>query len=175
MRFHTSLPVKSVPETVAFYRVLFDAEPVKVKPDYAKFLPSGVALNISFHESRDAPGPLAALHLGVEFPDQAALDRAHARLRAAGLIATERATSICCYANQDKFWVEDPNGYRWELYLLLEDTEQRIAPATSCCAPSGATGLGGTGTHTATCATGTNAATGATGTNVATRPAAGCC
>ena len=39
MRFHTSLPVNDIKDTVAFYRVLFDAPPVKAKSDYAKFLP----------------------------------------------------------------------------------------------------------------------------------------
>ena len=135
MRFHTSLAVRDVAASVAFYRVLFDADPVKRKPDYAKFLPPEVDLNISFHESPDAPGPLAAVHLGIEMPDRAVLERAHARLRAAGLVTTERETSVCCYANQDKLWVTDPDGYRWELYALLEDTEQRIAPETRCCGP----------------------------------------
>jgi catechol 2,3-dioxygenase-like lactoylglutathione lyase family enzyme len=41
MRFHTSLPVNDIKDTVAFYRVLFDAPPVKAKSDYAKFLPPG--------------------------------------------------------------------------------------------------------------------------------------
>ncbi len=134
MRFHTNLPVHDIERTIAFYRVLFDTEPVKVKSDYAKFLPPGLDLNISFHQSANGPGHLADLHLGVELPDQAAVDQAHRRLADAGLITIERETAICCYANQDKFWVSDPNGYAWELYTLLEDTEQKIEPS-SCCAP----------------------------------------
>ncbi|WP_428265190.1 ArsI/CadI family heavy metal resistance metalloenzyme [Haliangium sp.] len=131
MRFHTSLPVKSISDTVAFYRVLFESEPVKTKPDYAKFLPPGAALNISFHQNPHAVGPFTDLHLGFEMPDRAALDRAHARLAEAGFITVERETSVCCYASQDKFWVTDPNGYQWEVYLLLEDTEAKFAPAAS--------------------------------------------
>ena len=132
MRFHTNLPVRNIEETVAFYRVLFDSEPVKIKGDYAKFLPEHVGLNISFTQSPN-PGALTSLHLGIEMPDQASLDRAHRRLADAGLISLERETGVCCYANQDKFWVTDPNGYAWELYLLLEDTERKFEPKTACC------------------------------------------
>lgn len=117
-----------------FYRVLFGSEPVKVKSDYAKFLPPGGGLNISFHQSDEGPKALKNMHVGFELPDMKALDEAHKRLEKAGLISQERSTEICCYANQDKFWVTDPNGYSWELYVLLADTEQKIAARTSCCA-----------------------------------------
>lgn len=134
MRFHTNLPVRDIEETIAFYRVLFDTEPVKVKSDYAKFLPADGGLNISFHQSPAEVERLTALHVGFELPDTAAVDQAHTRLREAGLITVERETSICCYANQDKFWVTDPNGYEWELYALLEDTELKIESQSDCCA-----------------------------------------
>lgn len=137
MRFHTSLPVRDLQATVAFYRVLFDAEPVKTKADYAKFLPGDLDLNISFHESPDSVPALVGLHLGIEMPDRATLDRAHERLEHAGLISGGRETSVCCYANQDKFRVTDPSGYEWEIYELLADTELKIARNTGCCAPAG--------------------------------------
>lgn len=136
MRFHTNLPVADIERTVAFYRILFDSEPVKIKADYAKFLPPDLGLNISFHHNPDGAADLRRLHLGIEQPDRAALDRAHARLERAGLISQARDTSVCCYASQDKLWVTDPDGYEWELYVLLEDTEQKIDPATTCCAAS---------------------------------------
>lgn len=135
MRFHTSLPVTNIDKTIEFYTQLLGVEPVKTKPDYAKFL-WGDGLNITFHTNPAGADALRKLHLGFQLDSQAQLDEAHARLEAAGLISTERETAICCYANQDKFWVKDPDGYEWELYLLLEDTDVKIAPATQCCAPS---------------------------------------
>jgi hypothetical protein len=56
----------------------------------------------------------------------------------------------CCHANQDKFWVQDPDGVEWEVYHLnydLEDEGQmpvirrdaterqglQLAKNTSCC------------------------------------------
>jgi catechol 2,3-dioxygenase-like lactoylglutathione lyase family enzyme len=136
MRFHTSLPVRSLDETIAFYRALFGAEPTKRKPDYAKFLPEAVALNISFHELPGAVGALSGLHLGLEHTSRAELAGAFERLERAGLAPTRRETSTCCYASQDKFWVTDPSGYRWELYYLVEDRPERVDPAASCCAES---------------------------------------
>lgn len=129
MRFHTSLPVTDVDATETFYRGLFGSDAVKRKPDYVKFLTP--ELNISFNLS-DRP-PATHLHLGFEVESTAALDAIHARLKEAGLIVESRETSVCCYANQDKLWVTDPSGYRWELYVLLEDTEKRIDADTGCC------------------------------------------
>ena len=55
----------------------------------------------------------------------------------------------CCHANQDKFWVQDPDGVEWEVYHLNHDLEDeaRVAPsrgertagltlakASACCA-----------------------------------------
>lgn len=134
MKFHTNLPVRDIEATTRFYSILFDEQPVKKKPDYVKFLPERVALNISFHQA-DAPA-LRDLHLGFEMSDQNSLDRLYARLEAEGLIRGQRDTSVCCYANQDKFWVVDPDGYEWEIYRLLEDTEKKIDPKTTCCATS---------------------------------------
>lgn len=131
MRFHTSLPVTNIEATEAFYRLIFEASPTKRKPDYLKFLTPG--LNISFHRTEGAQ-PLTDVHLGFEVSSPAELNELHQRLAREGIISTPRETSVCCYANQDKFWVTDPSGYRWELYYLVEAAEQKIDPSSQCCA-----------------------------------------
>jgi hypothetical protein len=48
----------------------------------------------------------------------------------------------CCYARQDKVWVDGPSGEPWEIYTVLEDVEmpggqlRTVDPETgaSCCA-----------------------------------------
>lgn len=129
MRFHTSLPVTDVDATEAFYRALFDTKAAKRKPDYVKFLTP--QLNISFNQSPKPPP--THLHLGFEVGSTVELDALHQRLSASGIVVESRETSVCCYADQDKLWITDPTGYRWELYVLLEDTEERMAPTTACC------------------------------------------
>ena len=136
MRFHTSLPVIDVAETVAFYRALFEAEPVKTRADYAKFLPPNAGLNISFHELPDAARALSGLHVGLEVAGEAELDRAFERLTAAGLAPRMQGEVTCCYARQHKFWLTDPSGYRWEVYYVAEDTDEKTDPAAPCCPQS---------------------------------------
>jgi hypothetical protein len=31
--------------------------------------------------------------------------------------------TTCCHAVQDKIWVADPTGYRWEVYVFKGDSE----------------------------------------------------
>ena len=56
-----------------------------------------------------------------------------------GLPTSEEKREACCYALQEKFWVTDPDGNRWEVYTVLEDIEQKAEPATACCQPNSAT------------------------------------
>lgn len=140
MKFHTNLPVHDIEATTRFYSLLFDEAPAKKKADYVKFLPKSVSLNISFHQADDPK--MRDLHLGFEVSDGVELDRMYQRLKAEGLVGEERETSVCCYANQEKFWVVDPDGYKWELYVLLEDTEKKTDRATGCCASVGPSASG---------------------------------
>jgi hypothetical protein len=51
------------------------------------------------------------------------VDAEHARLADAGLVSIVERAATCCYAKQDKFWAEGaPNGERWEVYAVLEDS-----------------------------------------------------
>jgi len=135
LKVHMSLAVQDVPATSAFYETLFQSPPTKTKDDYVKFEPEDLALNISF-TALDTGQTVDTNrhHLGIQFPSQATLDQEFDRLQAANLVYGERESSICCYANQDKFNVRDPDGYQWELYYLLSDSEIKIHPTTNCCA-----------------------------------------
>ena len=45
----------------------------------------------------------------------------------------------CCYANQNKTWVTDPDGNEWEAFVVLRDNlpeEEASAENEACCAPS---------------------------------------
>ena len=45
------------------------------------------------------------------------------RLAGAGLASVDERDTTCCYARQDKFWVQNaPNGERWEIYTVLQDS-----------------------------------------------------
>ena len=58
------------------------------------------------------------------------------RLRAEGLETEEQRATTCCYAVQDKVWVEDPDHTPWEIYTVLADapTESTRDGDGTCCA-----------------------------------------
>jgi hypothetical protein len=46
-------------------------------------------------------------------------------------------STTCCYALQDKAWVEDPDGAPWEFYTVLADApaETGLGCSTESCQP----------------------------------------
>ena len=54
----------------------------------------------------------------------------------AGLASVDERDTTCCYARQDKFWVEgSPDGERWEVYTVLADSPtfgEQSGDATCC-------------------------------------------
>src|SRR3954471_9135481 len=134
-KFHLSLDVKSMEESVRFYSTLFDTTPTKLKAGYAKFDLDQPAVNLTLNEG--SPCCINGLsHMGVRGDSTAQVASAKQRLEAAGLATFEENNTTCCYAVQDKIWVTDPTGYRWEVYVFKADAEQ-VADApqgeTPCC------------------------------------------
>ena len=121
-RIQLALNVNDLEESVAFYRKLFGAEPVKVRPGYANFAIAEPPLKLILMENPGQGGSLN--HLGVEVADTDAVDAEQQRLAEIGLASIDERDTTCCYARQDKFWIEGtPNGERWEIYTVLEDSE----------------------------------------------------
>jgi hypothetical protein len=45
----------------------------------------------------------------------------------AELMTLDEMNVECCYALQDKIWVTDPNGYRWEIFTVrVSDTQPAL-------------------------------------------------
>ena len=44
-----------------------------------------------------------------------------------GIDLVQQEGVTCCYAKADKFWLEDADGVRWEMYTLLVDVEAETA------------------------------------------------
>jgi predicted enzyme related to lactoylglutathione lyase len=120
-RVQLALNVENLSESIAFYSKLFGTEPAKLKPGYANFAIAEPPLKLILMEN---PGHAGSLnHLGVEVADTDTVDAEQTRLAAAGLASIEERDTTCCYAKQDKFWVQDaPNGERWEIYTVKEDS-----------------------------------------------------
>ena len=134
-RLQLALNVDDLDASIAFYSALFGVAPAKTKPGYANFAVAEPPLKLVLIENPGHGGSVN--HLGVEVADTATVDAEQARLATAGLASVEKGTTTCCYATQDKFWVEGaPNGERWEIYTVLEDSatfgSERVV-ASACC------------------------------------------
>ncbi len=129
-KVHIHLKVSDLARSRAFYRKLW-GEPAKEKADYAKFLPSFAPLNLAITAGSPA---VAANHFGIQMTSSREVQEQLARIKAEGLPVREEIGVDCCYANQDKFWVKDPDGTEWEIYSINHDLEgEAIRPAATCC------------------------------------------
>lgn len=138
LQTHVSIGTADLARSSAFYRALFDAEPVLAKPDYVRFWPAELGLIVGLNRRPSASGATGPLqHLGVLFPDAEGLRAARARLEQAGFTTRGKEHVECCYAELDQFWATDPSGVQWELFLSHQEVvEPQTKPAGACCAPS---------------------------------------
>ena len=138
-KLHLSLDVENVEESVRFYSALFDAPPTKLKPGYAKFDLDQPAVNLTMQQASHCC--LQGLsHLGLRVDSTEQVFAARERLNAAGLQTRDEMNTTCCHAVQDKIWLTDPTGYRWEVYVFKGDVEVSETPqaqpagtASACC------------------------------------------
>lgn len=131
--FHLSLDVPDLDRAVAFYAELFGRLPAKRKTGYAKFELEDPPVALALQQA----GRPALSHLGIRVDTTAEVEAAGRRLRASGLVTLEERDTACCYARQDKVWVADPAGNRWEVYTVLadiddEDDHERAGTAVCC-------------------------------------------
>ncbi len=128
-RVQLALNVSNLDAAVAFYSELFRAEPAKRRPGYANFAIVEPPLKLVLIENPEAEGRVN--HLGVEVGSTDEVTAASRRLAGAGLATATEEGVTCCYARQDKVWVDDPDGAPWEIYTVLADSD---APPTSAVA-----------------------------------------
>ena len=143
-RVQLALNVADMDAAVAFYSRLFGAGPAKRRPGYANFAIAEPPLKLVLIENPDgrSDGVAGALnHLGVEVESAEEVRQATQRLSAQGLEPDVQESTTCCYAVQDKAWVEDPDGTPWEVYTVLADAPESVGLgcATEAGAPESAT------------------------------------
>jgi catechol 2,3-dioxygenase-like lactoylglutathione lyase family enzyme len=149
-RLQLALNVNDIDEAVTFYSKLFGTGPAKRRPGYANFAIAEPPLKLVLLENPGQGGSLS--HLGIEMPDIDTVNAEQTRLAEAGLASTDERDTTCCYARQDKFWVQGtPDGESWEIYTVLADSPtyyggdtaaaaRRGSPAAVCCGGTGQSG-----------------------------------
>jgi catechol 2,3-dioxygenase-like lactoylglutathione lyase family enzyme len=137
-RIQLALNVDDLSASVAFYSKLFGTEPAKVRDGYANFAITQPPLKLVLMENPGHGGSVN--HLGLEVASVDEVDQIQATLAEAGLTSIDERDTTCCYARQDKFWIEKtPNGERWEVYTVLADSPTFADGDSTCC--GGAAGL----------------------------------
>ncbi len=120
-RVQLALNVADLDSAVDFYSRLFGTEPAKRRPGYANFAVAEPPLKLVLIEGHGTPGSLN--HLGVEVATTDEVRDAQLRLADEGLATAVEDEVACCYAVQDKVWVDAPDGEPWEIYTVLADVE----------------------------------------------------
>jgi lactoylglutathione lyase len=119
-RVQLALNVGNLEEAITFYSNLFATQPAKIKPGYANFAIADPPLKLVLIEGGGAPGTLN--HLGVEVETVDEVRAAHERITGEGMSCAVEGETTCCYAVQDKFWVEGGEA-PWEIYTVLAPAE----------------------------------------------------
>ena len=137
MRAHLSINVSNVSESVEFYKKVFGVEPQKQTADYAKFDLIEPSLNFTM---QTASGNKSTVnHLGIEVDSAIEVMNWQKKLTEAGLVKLAESDTNCCFARQDKVWLQDPDGNSWEIFYVHEQLPVEGVinkdKNNACCAP----------------------------------------
>jgi catechol 2,3-dioxygenase-like lactoylglutathione lyase family enzyme len=147
-RIHMALAVHNLERSAAFYRTLFGREPTKTRPRFARFEAADPPVNLALNEVGGETGPNHPVaHFGVQVKSVDAVSAVATRLERAGVALDREDRVTCCYAMQTKVWATDPDGNRWEVYVVLDDQGTQYHPSAgadlstdACCSPNDVSG-----------------------------------
>lgn len=138
LKAHLAINVKDVTRSIDFYQRMLGLEPSKVRTGYAKFDVANPPLNLTLNQvAFDGKGALS--HLGIQVASTEDVNAMKSRWQEQGLVPREEMQTTCCYALQDKAWVNDPDGNEWEVFVVLQDNlseEVQNAADKTCCVPT---------------------------------------
>jgi catechol 2,3-dioxygenase-like lactoylglutathione lyase family enzyme len=143
LKAHLAINVKNVETSIEFYKKMLGIEPSKVRTGYAKFDVSNPPLNLTLNQV-PFEGQGALSHMGIQVASTEDVLAMRELWHERGLITRDEMQTDCCYATQDKTWVNDPDGNEWEVFVVLKDNLPEAAFSTNaaCCAPAAPVTIG---------------------------------
>src|SRR5687767_2143005 len=138
LKAHLAINVRNVEQSIEFYKKMFGIEPSKVRTGYAKFDVSNPPLNFTLNQVTFTDSG-ALSHLGIQVAGTDDVIALRNAWRENGLAPREEMQTTCCYALQDKAWVNDPDGNEWEVFAVLKDNlteEVQTEAGNTCCTPT---------------------------------------
>jgi len=135
-RVQLALNVSDLDSAIEFYSKLFNTKPAKVREGYANFAIAEPPLKLVLIAGGGTPGTMN--HLGIEVESTDEVTSATKRLANEGLVTAVEEETTCCFAVQDKVWVNAPDGEPWEVYTVLADANvMKLIPVADsgsvCC------------------------------------------
>jgi catechol-2,3-dioxygenase len=129
LKAHLALNVRDVKISTEFYKNLMGITPSKEREGYAKFDVQNPPLNLTLNQVPNLQRG-AISHLGIQVSSSDDVLAMRQKWMDAGLITRDEMQTNCCYALQDKTWVQDPDGNEWEVFVVLEDN---LSSTSMCC------------------------------------------
>lgn len=129
---HIGLNVTNLEKSIEFYQKVFGVKPVKVKPDYAKFLLEKPGMNFTLNKRQEVSEDQVN-HFGFQVESFEEVMAHKERLENEGFSLRDEMNTTCCYALQDKFWVTDPEGNEWEFFFTKEDVDENKVEKSAFC------------------------------------------
>lgn len=129
LKAHLALNVREVEKSIEFYRRMLGIEPSKVRSGYAKFDVQNPPLNLTLNQNQFRErGALS--HMGIQVASTKDVLAMRQKWMDAGLETRDEMQTNCCYAVQDKTWIQDPDGNEWEAFVVLQDN---LPTSDLCC------------------------------------------
>lgn len=136
-RMHIHISVDDLDKSIEFYSTLFASSPDKVKADYARWKLQDPAVNFAVSTRGESEG---LNHLGIQVDEDSELQDLRDRLQAGKVQTFGEGETVCCYAESDKSWIQDPAGVPWEVYRSMQDASVYVDESHTsnnvCCVPT---------------------------------------
>ncbi len=132
-RVQLALNVGDLEASIDFYTKLFKTPPNKIRENYANFAITEPPLKLVLIAGEGTPGTMN--HVGVEVASTEEVAEATTRMQAEGAVCDIEEGTTCCFAVQDKVWVNGPE-IPWEIYTVLADADVMHPAEGECCTPA---------------------------------------
>jgi catechol 2,3-dioxygenase-like lactoylglutathione lyase family enzyme len=132
-RVQLALNVGDLEASIDFYTKLFKTPPNKIRQNYANFAIDEPPLKLVLIAGEGTPGTMN--HVGVEVASTEEVAEATTRMQAEGAVCDIEDGTTCCFAVQDKVWVNGPE-IPWEIYTVLADADVMHPVESECCSPA---------------------------------------
>jgi catechol 2,3-dioxygenase-like lactoylglutathione lyase family enzyme len=129
-RVQLALNVGDLEASIDFYTKLFKTPPNKIRENYANFAINEPPLKLVLIAGEGTPGTMN--HVGIEVVSTEEVAEATTRMQAEGTVCDIEEGTTCCFAVQDKVWVNGPE-IPWEIYTVLADADVMHPAAGECC------------------------------------------